>query len=253
MASLDSLVQWLHAILTPEEYHDNALNGLQVEPQVREVRRVAFAVDSGLSIIERAIAEEAQLLIVHHGLFWGNEQPLTGPLARKVELLFRERCALYASHLPLDGNREVGNGFELARFLGLEQIDGFLPLHGRTVGARGVFQRPRPLQEIVKQLATLRPTSSPLVLPFGKPEVRTVGVVTGSGSSAISLCAREGIDLLVSGEPKQQAYHEAKELSLNAVFAGHYATETFGVRALERRIQREFELSTVFIDEETGI
>lgn len=253
MAQLSSVISYLNSLLRPELFRDSAYNGLQVESNSRDVRKVAVAVDAGLSIIEKAVSEKADLLIVHHGLLWGQTMPVTGVFAKKVELLQRNNCSLYASHLPLDAHAEVGNGFELGRFLGLEELQGFFEYQGSVIGAHGRFRRPIPLAELVERTKALVGAPAPLVLGFGKQSVQTVGIVTGSGSSAVSAAAQAGLDCYVSGEPKHEVYHLAKELKLSAVFAGHYATETFGVRALAKRLEKDFDLQSVFVDETSGI
>lgn len=252
MAQLSSIAQYLDSLLQTKSYQDHSLNGIQVEASGNAVKRVAFAVDAGMSIVQKAIAAEAQLLVVHHGILWGTPLPISGAFGRKVEQLLRHGCSLYASHLPLDGHPEVGNAFELGRFLGLEKLEGFCPLGGMMIGARGTLRTPLALDAVAQKLAVLSP-KAPLTLPFGKRDIRRVGIVTGSGSSALPLVASEGLDLLVSGEAKQESYHLAKDLEVSAIFAGHYATETFGVRALERRLKKDFDIQTLFIDEDTGI
>lgn len=253
MATLASVIQYLDALLTPQRYSDEALNGVQVQSCRSEVRSVAFAVDAGRSVVDQAIAAGADLLVVHHGIFWGKQEALVGPFGRKVEALLAAKCSLYASHLPLDGHPEVGNAYELGRFLGVENLAGFCEYHGGFIGAKGIFRRPKTLEALLEGTPQLQGGRAPLVLPFGPKEIKTVAVVTGSGAFALELCSKEGIDLLVSGEPKQSAYHLAKELGVNAIFYGHYATETFGVAALKARVARDFDVTTIFIHEETGI
>lgn len=254
MAQLATVVRYLDSLLQPALFKaDSALNGLQVEARPSEVKKVAVAVDAGLSVIEKAVAQEADLLIVHHGLFWGACVPITGTLSQKLELLLSRRCALYASHLPLDSHPEVGNGFELARLVGLSALEPFCQYKGVTIGARGRMPAPVPLQHFIDRCATLPGAITPLVLPFGAGMITRVGVATGSAAMAVPIAAEEGLDLLISGEPKQEVYHIARELKINALFCGHYATETVGVRALAHRLERDLDLSTVFIDEPTGI
>jgi len=252
---LHSLVQFLDALLLSGTEDavaiDSARNGLQVESG-GDIKKVAFAVDSGASIIEKAIELEAQLLVVHHGLFWGQESAISGVFGRKIERLMKRGCSLYASHLPLDAHQEVGNNVELARFLNLERVKPAFSIKGCHIGATAHTHKARKLQEFVSKLATLR-AAPPLVLPFGKSEISTVGIITGSGAALLEQCPSLGIDLFISGEPKQSAYHLAKELQINAIFAGHYATETFGVRALQKKISKDFDIATIFIDEDTGI
>ncbi len=229
------------------------MNGIQVESGQTSIEKVAVAVDAGESIIERAVGEKAQLLIVHHGLFWGSPTSITGALARKVANLIRGGCSLYASHLPLDAHAEVGNGFELARHLGLSDLQGFCEYSGSLIGAQGRLPAPRTVLEVAALLAKLPGARAPLVLEHGKSKVQSVGIVTGSGAFGVSAAAQAGLDCYVSGEPKHEVYHLSKELKISCVFAGHYATETFGVRAVGRKLQGEFGLNVVFLDETSGI
>lgn len=253
MAQLSSIINYLDKLLGPENFSDKSLNGLQVESTATDIRKIAVAVDAGLSVIEKAVAAEASLLIVHHGLFWGSEQAIRGQFARKIELLLKGRCSLYASHLPLDAHSEVGNNFELGRFLKLESLQSFFPYEGSLIGARGKLARPAPLEYFVNLCSEMKGAIKPLVLAHGTAAISSVGIVSGSGASAIDLCAQEGLDLLFSGEPKHEVFHKSKELKINAIFAGHYATETFGVLALAQRLAKDFDLKTEFIDEPSGI
>lgn len=259
MAQLQSICQFLDTLLEPHLYSDLALNGLQVEATSPEanIQKIAVAVDAGQSVIESAITWGANILIVHHGIYWGRLQPITGILGRKIRTLVEGRCSLYASHLPLDGHREVGNGFELARYVDLRDIDGFFEIDGRTVGAHGVCSSPETIDFFLEKLASLPGAVRPVVFPFGPSKIERVAIVTGSGAQAIPLCDRGNgdrrFDLLISGEPKQEAYHSAKETGVNVIFAGHYATETFGVRALGARLKDRFDIETRFIDEPTGV
>lgn len=260
MVELHSLCTFLDSLLQPDSYVDFGINGLQVEASAglanSAVSRIGFAVDSGMSVIERAIAEDCQLLVVHHGLFWGSVGPVTGIMASKVASLIRKNCSLYAAHLPLDGNHEVGNAFELARYLNLEECQGFMEYEGRTVGVRAICPRKRQIDDFLEPLSQIEGAVSPVIMPFGSKDIRSVAIVTGSGSSAIPLCNQPGgeqIDLLISGEPKHESYHQAKEHKVNAIFAGHYATETFGIRALKSKLESTFDIETVYISEPTGI
>lgn len=252
-APLAALVEYLDQTLAVKNYDDLASNGLQVQCGASAVARVALAVDSGLSVIEKATAAAAQLLIVHHGLFWGDCHALTGPLAKKVAQLMQAGCSLYAAHLPLDGHVELGNAVELARFLGLAEITPYFDYRGMPIGARARSAKSITIESLAAKCAAISGAIAPLILPFGKREIETIGIVTGSGSFAIPIAAAAGIDLLLSGEPKQESYHLARDLGLNVLFAGHYATETFGVRAVGRALEKQFNVGTIFIDEPTGI
>ncbi|MCB0310288.1 MAG: Nif3-like dinuclear metal center hexameric protein [Bdellovibrionales bacterium] len=253
MTQLASIVSYLDSLLSPQLYTDSSLNGLQVESSVSDIRRVAVAVDAGLDVIRAAADMEANLLIVHHGLMWGGEQPIRGTFGKKIELLLKSGISLYVSHLPLDGNLEVGNGAELARFLDLQEIKPFCEVNGMSVGVRGCLKSDFSIEHFQKKASQMLGAVVPLCFEFGKSDIRDVAVVTGSGSSALDLCAEQRIDLLVSGEPKHEAYQRAKELKMNAIFLGHYASETFGVRALARRLATDFDLEHEFIDDPSGI
>jgi dinuclear metal center YbgI/SA1388 family protein len=245
-ATIDS---WLNS----SAYVDSSLNGLQVESPQTEIRFVACAVDSGEMVIQEACKRGAQLLIVHHGLLWGALDRITGPMGRKVSLLMHAGCSLYASHLPLDGNLELGNGAELARFLGFNDIQNAFRYQGAFIGVTVSAEPSTTIESIAERAATLHGAITPLVIRVNAAPIRKIGIVTGSGAFAVDEAYRLGLDLLVSGEAKQDVFHRAHELGVNCLFLGHYATETLGVLALSRRIERDFGLETTFIDIPTGI
>ncbi len=245
---------FLDETLEVRTYADSATNGLQVESPQLSVSKIGFAVDSGLTIIQRAAALGCDMLVVHHGILWGSCEPITGPFGRKINLCMIGGLSLYASHLPLDGHLEYGNGAQIGKKLGLQNIEGFANFGGRTIGVQGTLPEQISIDVLAERIAALCSNDSkPLVLPFGARSISTVAIVTGSGSSTLGECASLGIDVLISGEPKQEVYHRAKELECSAIFAGHYATETFGVRALERVLAEQFRVETEWIDEPTGI
>ncbi len=251
---LAAITAYLDTLLPQSTYTDASQNGLQVDAGKAMVSCVGFAVDAGESVISEAISRGVDLLVVHHGLLWSHAPSrLIGPFARKVRLLMTAGCSLYASHLPLDGHQTLGNAAQIAATLNLEYVAPFCHYKGGPVGCRGNFVSLTTIEEINNQVATFRGHSPVQFLPFGATSFQTVAIVTGSGSFAIEECAAAGIDLLLSGEPKHEAYHLAKELRQSVLFAGHYATETFGVAALEREIARQFGVKTCFIDEPSGI
>lgn len=252
MVTLQQVTSYLDGVLDHSAYQDRSLNGLQVEAS-QEVTTVAYAVDAGLSVLEKAVDAGADLIIVHHGMFWGEEKPIRGALAKKLSLLFSRGCSLYAAHIPLDAHPTLGNNALLAQYLGAEALEPFCRHRGALIGMKGRFPSSLTMGMIEEKARQLVGHTHSLSLPFGKKEIHTVGVVTGAGSFAIQACLDAGLDLLVTGEPKQEAYHAAKEEELNVLFAGHYATETFGVKALAEVLASHFKLNTVFINEETGI
>lgn len=253
--SVSEIATFLNSELQVSKYADVALNGLQIQSAQDSVTTVAFAVDSGLSVVEQAIARRAQLLVVHHGVYWGKVEPLVGPWAAKATLCLTKGLSLYAAHLPLDGHPVLGNAAQIATsVLNAVEVTPDFEYHGAPIGALARLKTPMTLQSIATLLASCDGVASaPLVLPFGKSQVETVGIVTGSGTSIIPTVAERHIDLLISGEPKQEAYHLARELQCSVIFMGHYASETFGVKALQRVLESRFGVKTEWISEPTGI
>lgn len=226
--------------------------GAQVVVSDKEIRRIAVAVDSGASIIEKAHTLNADALLVHHGLFWGHTR-IEGVLSKRVHTLFKTDISLLAYHLPLDGDLTYGNNALVAKHIGLKNLSGFVKSHEAFVGVKGEFDAPLSLQEISNSFKAVESRSQPLALAFGKEKIKTAGIITGSGSGCIFEASALGLDLLISGEPKQSVYHDAKDLRINCLFLGHYYSETFGVRALGDYIQKNYNIESVFIDEPMSI
>lgn len=252
MAELESILQFLDAYLGVEGHPDyrNALNGLQVARRGREVERVAVAVDTSEVTIAGAVEEGADLLVVHHGLFWGGLEPVVGRRYRKLGMLVENDLALYGVHLPLDGHEEVGNAALLCRAIGVEPDEGFGEYEGARVGWRGTFEGSR--EELVAAVEAAVGGEVRLI-PGGPEALRTVAVVTGGGSSFIGDAARAGVDALVTGEGSHHSYVDAMELGVNVLYGGHYATETFGVRAVGELLQERFGVAWSFVDDPSGL
>lgn len=249
-----SIAAHLDKLLEKDRFTDYGYNGLQIETPNTTVTRVAFAVDAGFSVIEKAAEAQCELLVVHHGLMWGASGPITGPFARKVHLCMTRGVSLYAAHLPLDGHQELGNAAQLASLLDLKDTAPCFLHKGMPIGTVGSLPTSTTVQAIAARLSTVEGALQPsLILPFGPSKINRVGIATGSATSVIPECARLGIDLLITGESKQEAYHCAKEHNVSVICMGHYASETFGVRALERVLERDFRVKTVWISEPTGI
>ena len=233
---------------------DASANGLQVGSGEREIERVAFAVDTAVETITRAAGTDADLLVAHHGISFGGIERVTGTHYARLRALFSADCGLYVSHLPLDGHQTHGNAAGIGDVLGLRDREAFGNLGGQPVGQRGRLSDPRSLDTIVDQLSPHLDTDGREVqtLPFGPEEVSQVAIVTGSGIDFLEDAAAVGADLLITGEGKQHGYHEAKERNMNVILGGHYATETFGIRALSDLVS-EWGLATTVIDCPTGL
>ncbi len=231
---------------------DDSLNGIQVDRSPTPLRRVAFAVDACAETIRRAVEAKADALFVHHGLFWGKPLAVQGALRERLKLLLDADLALYACHLPLDKHPEVGNNACLARLLGLEKLEPFGLYHGVKLGFKGRFPEPVSLDEAVRRI--LPDGSRPrCLIPSGPDRVATAAVVSGGAPFEHLQAVAEGLDLYVTGEPSHSIYHGALESRVTFLAAGHYATETHGVRAVAERLALETGLETRFIDLPTGL
>ena len=231
---------------------DMSLNGLQVSRKTLEVHRVAFAVDACLQSFERAVAAGADLLVVHHGLFWGDPLAVVGDHRRRLQYLFDNDLALWASHLPLDAHPTLGNNAGLAAALGLLERQPFGEYRGNKIGFKGVLPTPLKLDRICEILFNGRENVLQ-ILPFGKMEVSTVGLVSGGATQEVSDAIAEGLDLYITGDANHIIHHQALEAGINVISGGHYATETWGVRILAAHLQKEVGVSTVFLDLPTGL
>jgi dinuclear metal center YbgI/SA1388 family protein len=246
----DALVTYLDAYLAIADWPDKSLNGLQVEG-LPEVRTIALATDAALATFGMAAGAAAQFLIVHHGLFWGEAVAVTGAHRERLAALFDAGISLNAFHLPLDAHAEVGNNAVLASLLGLTERRPFGRYGERWIGVEGRLPQPcdpAGLAARIEALLGVRPD----VLAFGGDTVRRVAIVSGAAADLVPEAAAAGVDAFVTGETSHIAWHAARERDLNVFFAGHYATETLGVRALGDHLSERFGVETVFLDAPTG-
>lgn len=249
---LSNLINYLDQLLCTSEVRDypQAHNGLQLA-NGGEVKRIAVAVDACLSVVEQAIAAKADLLLVHHGLFWSGLQPITGAYYQKIKLAMQHGLAIYSSHLPLDLHPKFGNNVLLAKELGLSELMPALQVQGELIGIKGVC-KPIPRSSFLEVVS--KAVGGRVHLAPGAAEiVEKVLVVTGGAGKQIIAAAKEGIDTFVTGEGDHPSYTTAEELGINLVYAGHYATETFGVKALGALLEEEFDLPWSFIDHPTDL
>ncbi|GAA0728298.1 dinuclear metal center YbgI/SA1388 family protein [Halorubrum trapanicum] len=236
---------------------DASANGLQVGPDEAEIERVAFAVDAAQATIETAADAGADALVVHHGLSWGGIERVTGRAHDRIAALIENDVALYVSHLPLDGHSELGNAAGVADAVGLSGREPFGEIGPVTIGTIGETASPRSADAIRETLDGFegQPKGEPSptrVLDFGPEEIERVAVVTGSGVDWLDEAVAADADALITGEGKGKVYHEAREAGLTVFLAGHYATETFGVRALES-LSSEWGLETTYASHPTGL
>ncbi len=249
--SLAAIVSHCDQILRTRETgdYDGAVNGLQME-NAGTVTRIAATVDASLATVQLAIAAKADLLIVHHGLFWSPAQPWTGRKYELVRLLVENNLAVYSSHLPLDAHPRLGNNALLAAALGLKPLKPFFESHGQPIGwqARRKISRAALAQKVERATG-----AKTLLIPGGREMCDRIGIVTGGAGGDLKLAAAAGVDTFITGEGPHWTYALAEELGMNVIYGGHYATETFGVKALAAALAKKFRLPWEFLDHPTGL
>lgn len=244
---LHTLVDLLDTTLKVGEIRDASNNGLQIA-NGGVVTRVVAGVDASLRLLQAAAACGADCVVCHHGLSWGDSlKRITGLNHRLVSFAIEHNIAVYAAHLPLDAHPRYGNNAQLGKALGLKRLRPAFAYHGETIGFTATYERPLPLEAFC---ARVRDVVTPEIrlLDFGKKAVRSVGLVSGGASDMVGQAAELGVDVFLTGEPSLQGYTLAEQLGQTVVFAGHYATETFGVRALARLITRRLRLPAALVD-----
>jgi dinuclear metal center YbgI/SA1388 family protein len=248
MAALYSIVEHLDSLLEPGAYEDYGPNGIQV-PGREAVETIVSGVSANVQLFARAREENADLVLVHHGLFWaGPPRPLDRASKRRLQILFDADMSLAAYHLPLDGHLEHGNNALLAEAIGCESREPFGRHKRATIGVAGRFPDDGiAADELVARVreATGR---EPLAFTDGPERVRTIGIVSGAGADYLDDAIAAGLDAFVTGEPIERAMARAREAEVHFLAAGHYATETFGVRRLGDLLAARFGVRHVFVD-----
>jgi dinuclear metal center YbgI/SA1388 family protein len=251
MTRLAEITRYTDEFLRVAECGDwsNAINGLQTENSGK-VTKIGAAVDASTRTFTAAAERGVDLLIVHHGLFWPGIQPITGAFRRQVGFLLERDIALYSAHLPLDVHPLVGNNVQLATSLGLENSEPFLQMKGQLVGVKSTTALMR--DELARRLE--QSLGEPVKLIASGPAITgTIAVITGGAGSEIYAVAREGVDTFITGEAPHWAAVAAEELGVNLFLGGHYATETFGVKALAAHLSERFAIPWEFIAAPTGL
>ncbi|HTR72632.1 MAG TPA: Nif3-like dinuclear metal center hexameric protein [Solirubrobacteraceae bacterium] len=249
-AKTEDLVAALDEALEPSKFEDYGPNGLQV-PGPAETATVATGVTASTELFELAAKAGAGLLVVHHGLFWGDGfRVVDTKLKRRLELLFDNGIALAAYHLPLDAHPTLGNNALLADALGAKRSDErFAEYKGQQVGCLADLPGDGLMPaELTDRVRTATGGREPLVYEAGPPKVRRLAIVTGAGSGFLAAAAEAGADAMITGEVPERAMAEAKELDVRLIAAGHYATETFGIRALGEHLAAELGVDHIFLD-----
>lgn len=250
-ASLSAIVAYSDRTLRTREIgdYDGAMNGLQVQNR-GTVTRIAAAVDASLSTVKLAVKAKADLLIVHHGLFWSPQKPWIGKTHEMLQLVIENNLAVYSSHLPLDAHPKLGNNARLCAALEFKNPKPFFLSHGQNIGlkVRAKISRAA-LADRLKKATGFTPTA----IPGGGEMCNNIGIVTGGAGSELKQALAEGVDTFITGEGPHWTFALAEELGLNVLYGGHYATETFGVKALAAELSKKFKVPWEFLDYPSGL
>ena len=231
---------------------DISLNGVQIGAPDRELKKAAFAVDASFDTIDQAVEGGADILVVHHGLFWGSPIAITDMHYRRVKRALDAGLTLFAAHLPLDAHPMHGNNAQMALTLGMTEFDPFGLYKGVKLGFKGHLPFPMTIQEIARLLG-FSAEGGMQVIKFGPDMIDTVGIISGGGGDDVDQAINEGLDLFITGTAPHEIFHTVKESGMNLLSGGHYRSEVFGVKALMRLTEKEFGVESFFIDAETGL
>jgi len=247
-APLAEIIAEIDGLLAPGRFEDYCVNGLQV-PGPAEVQTIATGVSAHLELFELAAAEQADLLIVHHGLFWGaGVRSVDELLKRRLQILFEADVALAAYHLPLDAHPELGNNALLADSLSPIEREPFALHRGEPIGVLARFGGEGIAFEELLARTRAATASEPLCFRYGPPRVGALAIVSGAGADYLGEAAAAGAQALLTGEPEERTMALARELGMHLLAAGHHATETLGVRRLGKHLAERFGLRHVFLD-----
>jgi dinuclear metal center YbgI/SA1388 family protein len=254
-AQLQAIISELNRLLEPERFHDYAPNGLQV-PGAEQVTTLVTAVSAHLDLFEQARAAQAQLVLAHHGILWATSTPapIDTTLKRRLQLLFDADISLVAYHLPLDAHREYGNNALLARALGAQLQAPFALHRGQPIGFLACFPDPgiaaADLFARIRHATAAETASSPdpFIFDSGPATVRTIAIVSGAGAGFLEEAIAHRADAFLTGEPAERVMAQAREAGVHLIAAGHYATETFGIKALGQYLSERFDVRHTFID-----
>jgi dinuclear metal center YbgI/SA1388 family protein len=249
MGDASSITRFLNKELKISDIMDDSRNGLQVRAKKR-VNKIALGVDACMDIFKKAKQRKCDMVIVHHGLLWKGHKDILNIRKDRIQYLRRNKISLYACHLPLDRHPEYGNNIKLCRLLCLKNIKSFAKHNRKNIGFYGTLRTN--IQDLIWRLESCLKTRC-IAHQFGNKFTKHIGIVSGGAASHIYDCKKKGIDTYVTGEPKHSFYHIAKELDMNVIYAGHYATEKLGVQALGELVKQKFNIDFTFIDIPTNI
>ncbi len=246
MVSRLEVVDFLNNLFEIANYNDASLNGLQIEGD-SQIKGICLGVDACEELIDKAITDNLNFIVVHHGFFWGHQFPIKGVWRNRIKKLLCNDISLYAVHLPMDANATLGHNSEMVQKLGLKNIEPFGYYKGVAIGFKGEWEHPANLNEIKNILKNKLDIDCNL-LDFGPKEIKTVSIVSGGGASEdiLTEAKNKNVDLFITGETEHSVFHLIKEMNLNVAFAGHYETEKFSLLKLEQVLQDKFNIPVKF-------
>lgn len=243
----EDLLAYLDTYLDIPNIADYGPQGLQVEADKINIKRIALAVDTSPATIQAAASWQADILLVHHGIFWGGAERIVGPFGRRIKMLIQNDIHLYAAHLSLDAHPEVGNNAVLAKLFGVTVESWWGDAKGTQIGVLGSLAEPIEVGALQTAVNTQLATTSQL-LAHGPAKVQKIAIISGFGAGKIAEAKALGADLFLTGETSHSHYWGAEDYGLNVLYAGHYATETVGVKALGEHLSQRFDIETKFFD-----
>ena len=253
--TLTELDEYFNSFLKKENFsNDISLNGIQIQnsnPDSKQIKKVAFAVDACEESVLKAIDCKADVLFVHHGLFWGKSETITGSFYKRISTFIKNDIALIAYHIPLDANKPYGNNWGLASRAGLTKIEPFGFWRGMCLGVKGVLKKPLTTEELASKVLEEKPPCK--IFNYGKEKIKTVGIISGGAGEDVEQAVRENLDAYITGEVCHELFHYIKENKINVIAGGHYQTETVGVNSVMTKMMREKKLEAEFIDIPTGL
>jgi len=251
MINIHDINNFLKVLLDPDNINDYGLNGIQVENDIDDIKKIALAVDASVDSIDLTSKNNCKILIVHHGIFWGKPVPVSGAMRKKIKLLLDNNIGLIAYHLPLDSHRVYGNNIQILNKIGAIEFEPFGYDKGLYIGHKGVLSKPKDINEIYDDLDIDKDNIK--YLNFGKKKIKTIAAVSGSGGKYLHEAVIKELDLYIIGDFDHIIYHKAKENNINVLLAGHYYTETFGLLALKKILEKQFKIEALFFDIPTGL
>lgn len=251
MTSIYTITRYLNKLLDIRSFKDSSKNGLQIRSK-KDITSIGFAVDACLSTFKKARSKGIDLLITHHGILWKSQRDTSGLKRSRMSFLKKNKISLYACHLPLDAHPIYGNNIQIAKLLDLKDIKRFGRYKNKLIGFQGTLPNPKTMSSLRQKLDNILNTRC-TAFSFHKNKIKNISIISGSGFDEIKESYKKGLDCHITGDITNKSFNISKDLRHNVIKAGHYATETVGLRSLMPLIRQKFNIKTTFIDNPTGL